>query len=138
MAQRTIDDLDDQSPASTRNIIIDGYSIFIDLSEENYTALAEALAPYFKAGRARKGHCPHPALAPITEITEGPAFGSPGSTAPPTVKEVMAGVAADNKTIRDWWRKNETKRSLDLPMFNVKGVIPASVRDAFDKAHQPT
>lgn len=142
---RTIDDIDGMTPADTYQLSINGYSLAIDLGSENWDKMAEALAPYFKAGRIGKGRCPHPALARVTDLGDGEVAVIPPQPHGPrdhgprdeATKTVMAEVAADNKTIRDWWFANEGKAKLGLPEYKAKGVIPATVKDAFNTAHQP-
>lgn len=120
MAQRTIDDMDEVSPAESQHIIWNGYQLYIDLGEANRDKLAEVLAPYFKAGRIGKGVCPHPALAGPTNLTV----------------THLPEVAADNAAIREWWGKQPESAGLGEP--NGAGRIPGLVRDAFNAAHQPT
>lgn len=140
MAQRTIDDIDGITPGETHTFTVDGYIFAVDLGPENWDVLAGALAPYVKAGRVIKGRPPHPALAQVTEEGEAvaPKIDTRVGPRDKATVQIMATVAADNKTVRDWWLANEGKAKYNLPEYKAKGIIPATVRDAFDKAHKPT
>ena len=87
---------------------LDGVSYEIDLSTKNAAAFRDALAQY--VGTARK-------------VGARPAAAAPAPRPPPSS-------GGDNRTaqIREWARSNGHQ-------VNERGRIPATVVEAYDKAH---
>ena len=110
MAQKVqvilVDDIDGGSADETVSFSLDGVSYEIDLSTKNAKAFRDSLAQY--VGTARK---------------VGGRSGGRGSA-----RRRSGG--GDNRTaqIREWARSNGQK-------VNERGRIPATVIDAYDKAH---
>ena len=110
MAQKVqvilVDDMDGGSADETVSFSLDGVSYEIDLSTKNAAAFRDSLAQY--VGTARK------------------VGGSSGGRA--SARRRSGG--GDNRTaqIREWARSNGQK-------VNERGRIPATVIEAYDKAH---
>ncbi len=73
----TVDDMDGATAAEKHSIQVDGYEIEIDLGLPNWDRLAQALAPFFAAGRRVSNgvtKAPHPALtaAPLPSSSPAP------------------------------------------------------------------
>ncbi len=113
MAQRVnivlVDDIDGSDATQTVAFGLDGASYEIDLSDDNASALREALAPYL--GHARK-------------VGRGGGTKRSGRAAAAT----GAAGGASAKEIREWAREN----GHTVPE---RGRIPADVREAYDAAH---
>jgi hypothetical protein len=109
MAQKVItlltDDLDGTEASQTVLFALDGKSYEIDLNDDNNAKLREALAPYLGAGRKVGGG----RLPSVRRI---------GSTGP----------TRDLAAVRQWARDNGHD-------VNDRGRVPASILEAFDKAH---
>jgi hypothetical protein len=109
MAQKVqvilVDDIDGGSADETVSFSLDGVSYEIDLSTKNATAFRDSLAQY--VGTARK-------------VGRSAGRGS--------ARRRSGG--GDNRTaqIREWARSNGHK-------VNERGRIPATVIEAYDKAH---
>jgi hypothetical protein len=109
MAQKVqvilVDDMDGGSADETVSFALDGVSYEIDLSSKNATAFRDSLAQY--VGTARK---------------VGGRAGARGSS--------RRRSGGDNRTaqIREWARNNGQK-------VNERGRIPATVIEAYEKAH---
>jgi hypothetical protein len=110
MAQKVqvilVDDMDGGSADETVSFSLDGVSYEIDLSTKNAAAFRDAFAQY--VGTARK----------VGGRGAGRGTGRRRST------------GGDNRTaqIREWARSNGQK-------VNERGRIPATVIEAYDKAH---
>ncbi len=111
MAQRVQyileDDVDKSEAAETLSFGLDGVSYEIDLSADNAAKLREQLAYWIGYGRRKSGR-----RAP------GRRPGGAGSTRRSNLAE-----------IRQWARETGVKVS-------DRGRIPASVQEAYDKAHR--
>jgi hypothetical protein len=117
MAQKTVitytDDLTgkEAEEVGTHSILIDGAGVEIDLSTENHDRLLELLHPYLSAAGARR-------------VRGGvSAAGARG-------KRPAAGTAdsADTAKIRAWAKENGLE-------VNDRGRVPASVKEAYEKAN---
>ena len=112
MAQKVtvllVDDIDGGSADETVSFSLDGVSYEIDLSTKNAKAFRDALAQY--VGQARR--------------VGGRSSGGRST------RSARRGRGGDNRTaeIREWARKNGHK-------VNERGRIPATVIEAYDKAH---
>jgi hypothetical protein len=112
MAQKVtvllVDDIDGGSADETVSFSLDGVSYEIDLSTKNAKAFRDSLAQY--VGTARR--------------VGGRSSGGRGT------RSARRGRGGDNRTaeIREWARKNGHK-------VNERGRIPATVVEAYDKAH---
>jgi hypothetical protein len=112
MAQKVtvllVDDIDGGSADETVSFSLDGVSYEIDLSTKNAKAFRDSLAQYVGTARRVGGR-------------------SSGGRA---TRSARRGRGGDNRTaeIREWARKNGHK-------VNERGRIPATVVEAYDKAH---
>ncbi|MEV5874845.1 Lsr2 family protein [Streptomyces sp. NPDC052101] len=112
MAQKVIttyvDDLTGEASShiSTHSILVDGAGVEIDLTDDNYEKLLELLNPYLHAEGARRVR------------GAARAKGKP---------KAASGGKDDSSAIRAWARDNG---------FDVsdRGRVPASVREAYEKA----
>ncbi len=113
MAQKVqvilVDDIDGGAADETVSFSLDGVSYEIDLSTANAAAFRDSLAQY--VGTARK----------IGRSTAGRSAGSNGR---------RRSSGGDNRTaqIREWARSNGHP-------VNERGRIPATIVEAYDKAH---
>ncbi|WP_030777360.1 histone-like nucleoid-structuring protein Lsr2 [Streptomyces sp. NRRL S-920] len=111
MAQKTvvtyIDDLtgEESEEISTHTILVNGAGVEIDLTPDNYDDLLERLSPYLTADGARR------------------VRGTAGKSKPR-----KAGSSQDTAAVRAWAKENGFE-------VNDRGRVPASVREAYDKAH---
>ena len=106
------DDLDGSEADRTVEFGLDGTSYTIDLSDKNIGKLRKVLEPYIAAG---------------TRVGRGGSDGRGGA------RNGRANISArgnrdQNQAIRDWAAKNGYELS-------GRGRIPASVVEAFNKAH---
>jgi hypothetical protein len=110
MAQKVqvllVDDLDGGEADETVTFALDGKTYEIDLTTANADKLREALEPYTKGGRR----------------TGGRAATSRGKT------RASAGAGQDTAKIRAWAKENGYE-------VNDRGRVPASVREAYEKAN---
>lgn len=110
MAQKVqvllLDDIDGGEANETVTFAIDGKTYEIDLNEANAQKLRDALDPYLKAGRRAGG----------TRGARGAARGGRGTAGGP-----------DTAKIRAWAKEN----GYDV---NDRGRVPASIREAYEKA----
>ena len=112
MAQKVtvllVDDIDGGSADETVSFSLDGVSYEIDLSTKNAKTFRDSLAQYVGTARRVGGR-------------------SSGGRAARGSRRARGG---DNRTaeIREWARKNGHK-------VNERGRIPATVVEAYDKAH---
>lgn len=106
--QTILDDLDGTEGADTVTFALDGKSYEIDLSEDNRAALAEALAPYIKAGRRVSTN----SFTPKASSRRAPAAGD-GRT--------------DLAAVREWAAANGIAVS-------DRGRVAKSVLDQYDAA----
>ncbi|AZM51759.1 hypothetical protein DMA15_03505 [Streptomyces sp. WAC 01529] len=112
MAQKTvvtyIDDLtgEESEEIGTHTILVNGAGVEIDLTPDNYDDLLERLSPYLTADGARR-----------VRGTAGKSKGRKASSDGPRAEDV-----------RTWARENGYE-------VNDRGRVPASVREAYDKAH---
>jgi hypothetical protein len=110
------DDLDGTAADRTVEFGLDGVHYTIDLSAKNAGKLRKALQPYITAGH-RLGH----------GAARGSAGGRRGSR---TRTAAPAGQSSrdQNQAVREWAAKNGYQVSQ-------RGRIPASVIEAFNRAH---
>ncbi|GHE15341.1 histone-like nucleoid-structuring protein Lsr2 [Streptomyces alanosinicus] len=112
MAQKVIttyvDDLTGEasSDISTHSILVDGAGVEIDLTDDNYEKLLELLNPYLHAEGARR-------VRGAARAKGKPKTASDGKD--------------DSSAIRAWARDNGFEVS-------DRGRVPASVREAYEKA----
>ncbi|WP_055563602.1 histone-like nucleoid-structuring protein Lsr2 [Streptomyces atriruber] len=110
MAQKIVttytDDLTGEASEEigTHTILVNGAGVEIDLTPENYEELLEKLAPYLNADGARR------------------VRGTAGKS-----KQRKAGGSQDTAAIRAWAKENGFE-------VNDRGRVPASVREAYEKA----
>lgn len=95
-------------------IVLDGEVAELDLTQENYNALRETLAPYFRAA--------HGTFATAPKSTSRRTVSQAGNSQ--NTRTTREGL----KAIRDWATKNGYKVS-------ERGRIPYSVMDAYAKTH---
>jgi hypothetical protein len=106
------DDLDGSEADRTVEFSLDGVNYTIDLSDKNAGKLRKVLEPYIAAGtRVRR------AGVERRSPSRGRADGS-----------VVRSSRDQNQAIREWAAKNGYELSS-------RGRIPASIVDAFDRAH---
>jgi hypothetical protein len=101
-----VDDIDGSAAAETVTFGLDGVHYQIDLSDNNATALREALAPYIGHGRRAGGG----------RRRSGGSSGGSAKSGPPAAE------------IREWARAN----GWDVPD---RGRVSAEVREAYAAAH---
>lgn len=149
---RVLDDLDGTPDARTIHFAFEGTDYAIDLCDANYAALVAALGPYVEAGRrqaggrlrasnARRAVVPRGAAAPAPRrrpFVDAPEFlpatapepRKPVSAPPapvPAPAPVTVPTVVPPAVIRAWWRNNGD----GLPPWRAKGVVPASVVEAW-------
>ncbi|QUI30696.1 Lsr2 family protein [Streptomyces alfalfae] len=111
MAQRTVvlitDDISGGDADETLTFGLDGKSYEIDLNKKNAKKLREALARYVEAGRR----------------TGGRSASGRGRS-----RTTSAGSGQDTAAIRAWAKENGFE-------VNDRGRVPASVREAYEKAN---
>jgi hypothetical protein len=111
MAQKIVtvytDDLtgEESKEVQAHAFSLDGVNYEIDLVSENYDKLFEALAPFIKKGRK------------VGRMKGASRSRKPSSTGGPSAEEVRA-----------WARENNYQ-------VNDRGRVPASIREAYEKAH---
>lgn len=114
-----VEDDFDGSPAETRQFSLNGVAYEIDLNEDNYTRMTDALAPFVeKARRTRGGRG-----APVRRA-------SPSSSPLRGRTTLLSDRGLDAKTIRGWAEANGVE-------VNDRGRIPDSVVEQFEAAHRP-
>jgi hypothetical protein len=112
MAQKVVttytDDLTGEESAeiSTHTVLVDGAGVELDLTPENHDKLLEALRPFLNAPGARR------------------ARGATGARRRPVSRLSGSG---DTAKVRAWAKEN----GYDV---NNRGRVPASVREAYEKA----
>ncbi|AQA12588.1 Lsr2 family protein [Streptomyces samsunensis] len=110
MAQKVqvllVDDLDGGEADETVTFALDGKSYEIDLTTNNADKLRDALEPFTKGGRR----------------TGGRAAGGRGKT------RAASGGSQDTAKIRAWAKENGYE-------VNDRGRVPATVREAYEKAN---
>ena len=110
MAQKVqvllVDDLDGGEADETVTFALDGKSYEIDLNTVNADKLRDALEPFTKGGRR----------------TGGRASGGRGKA------RVASGSGQDTAKIRAWAKENGYE-------VNDRGRVPATVREAYEKAN---
>ncbi|MEU8824396.1 Lsr2 family protein [Streptomyces sp. NPDC048636] len=110
MAQKVqvllVDDLDGGEADETVTFALDGKSYEIDLTTSNADRLRDALEPYTKSGRR----------------TGGRASGGRGKA------RAASGGSQDTAKIRAWAKENGYE-------VNDRGRVPATVREAYEKAN---
>ncbi|MDT3396838.1 Lsr2 family protein [Streptomyces sp. B1866] len=111
MAQKVqvllVDDLDGVEADETVTFALDGKTYEIDLTTDNADKLREALEPYTRNGRRTGGR---------STGTRGGKVRTPSSSGQDTAK------------IRAWAKENGYE-------VNDRGRVPASVREAYEKAN---
>jgi nucleoid-associated protein Lsr2 len=124
MAQKTvvslIDDLDENEADETVEFGLDGVSYEIDLSEDNATALRNALSDYIEHAR-RSGGSRRAGVGAGRRATSRRNNGS-GTGGRATVDREQ------NQAIREWARKQGMTVS-------ERGRIPSEVTEAYRKTH---
>ncbi|MQY14653.1 Nucleoid-associated protein Lsr2 [Streptomyces sp. RB5] len=109
MAQKVqvllVDDLDGGEADETVTFALDGKSYEIDLTNDNAEKLRSALEPFVKSGRRTGGR------------------GGAGRKG-----RAGAGAGEDTAKIRAWAKENGHD-------VNDRGRVPASVKEAYNKAH---
>lgn len=112
MAQKVqvllVDDLDGGEADETVTFALDGKTYEIDLTTANADKLRGLLDPYVKSGRR----------------TGGRASGGRGKAA----RSASSGGSQDTAQIRAWAKENGHE-------VNDRGRVPASIREAYEKAH---
>jgi hypothetical protein len=106
------DDLDGSEADRTVEFSLDGVSYTVDLSDKNAGKLRKALEPYIAAG-TRVGRAGAERRSPGRGRTDG---------------SVTRSSRDQNQAIREWAAKNGYELSS-------RGRLPASIVEAFDKAH---
>ncbi|MGW7594836.1 histone-like nucleoid-structuring protein Lsr2 [Streptomyces rubiginosohelvolus] len=111
MAQKVqvllVDDLDGGEADETVTFALDGKTYEIDLTTTNADKLRDALEPYTKGGRR----------------TGGRASGGRGKA-----RAAAGGAGQDTAKIRAWAKENGYE-------VNDRGRVPATVREAYEKAN---
>lgn len=104
-------------------LAFEGRAVVLDLADENYAALSQALAPFLDAGR-------EPEDEPVASASQPVRASQPAqSVRPPQPRQSTTLTDAKGmQHIRLWARENG---------FTVseRGRIPYSVMDAYTKAH---
>jgi hypothetical protein len=104
-----VDDLDGGEADETVTFALDGVSYEIDLTTDNADKLRKLLTPYVDRGRKTGGRA-----------GRGRSRGARGAAA--------GSSAQDTAKIRAWAKDNGYE-------VNDRGRVPATIRDAYDKAH---
>ncbi|GAB2573682.1 Lsr2 family protein [Streptomyces capparidis] len=114
MAQKVqvllVDDLDGGEADETVTFALDGVSYEIDLTTENADKLRKLLSPYVDSGRKTGGRA-----------GRGRGRGGRGASG-------GGGSSQDTAKIRAWAKENGYE-------VNDRGRVPASIREAYEKAH---
>lgn len=121
-----IDDIDGVSDAYPHTFEIDGTRYEIDLNDDNYGRLLDALKPYLAAGRKTGGRSTRHPQAARTAHRDVPTQRRPATY----TRTVVPPSAA---TVRAWWAANA---SADLPPHSSHGRIPERVTEAYNAKDQ--
>lgn len=123
MAQKTVvvDDLtgtivEDAQAHTEVTLAFEGTEVVLDLSDENYVTLSQAVKPFLDAGESKPRQSNR--RSDDSEVSV-PRQGGPGG---------QAAQVGDLGAVREWAKKNGFK-------ISARGRVPYSVMDAYTKAH---
>lgn len=129
-----LDDLDKETPAENYQFALDGKTYEIDLADQHYRDMQDALAafelaqgklqPFLKAARPVERR----SSTARRSAAKKPAAKKPAAKGrKPAAKKQVVGPS--NAEIREWAVANGVE-------VNKSGRVPASVREAYQAAHQ--